>query len=276
MDTLELSYDTLDAVPETFRSLFSEKDGKAILTGINGLKTSADVANVQEALRKERSDHAAAKESLKPWLALGKKPDEILTSLDRMSELEAAAGGKIDETKIQTMVESRLAQKTAPLERQLRDTTAELNTVKAERDELKTGLQRRDMSDVIRSVATEMKVVPTAIADIELIAQSYLERDESGQFIVKNGINGVTAGLGVKDFMKEMQKQRPHWWPASAGGGAGGGNGGFGGDPNPWAATSWNLTAQGKVVTEKGMAVAEQMAKAAGSKVGATKPAVKK
>lgn len=276
MDTLELSYDSLDAVPEAYRSLFSDASGKAVLTGISGLKTIADVNNVQEALRKERADHAAVKESLKSWLSLGKKPDEVMTQLDRISELEAAAGGKIDETKIQQMVESRLVQKTAPLERQVRDLTAELVTAKKERDDLKSGLQRRDLSDVIRNVATDMKVVPTAVADIELVAQNYLERDENGQFIVKAGLHGLTAGLDVKGFMKEMQKQRPHWWPASAGGGANGGGGGFGGEANPWAAATWNLTGQGNIVKEKGMAVAEAMAKAAGSKVGATKAPVKK
>lgn len=276
MDTLELSYDTIDLVPEAFRSLFSDASGKAVLTGINGLKTVADVTNVQEALRKERSDHAAVKESLKPWLALGKKPDEVLSQLDRISELEAAAGGKIDETKIQSMVESRLVQKTAPLERQVRELTTELATTKQERDDLKSGLQRRDMGDVIRGVATEMKVVPTAMADIERAAQDFLERDENGQFIVKAGQSGLTAGLDVKGFMKEMQKQRPHWWPVSAGGGAGGGGGGFGGEANPWASASWNLTAQGNIVKEKGMAVAEAMAKSVGSKVGATKAPVKK
>lgn len=276
MDPLELSYDTLSAVPEAFRSLFTEKDGKAVLTGISGLKTDKDVSNVQEALRKERSDHAAAKEALKPWLSLGKKHDEIQTQLDRISELEAAAGGKIDETKIQQMVESRLGQKTGPLERQVRDLTTELNTMRTERDGLLQGAQRRDMSDVIRAVANDMKVVPTAIADIELVAQNYLERDDNGQFIVKSGLSGLTAGLDVKGFMKEMQKQRPHWWPASAGGGANGGSGGFGGETNPWSPSTWNLTAQGAIVREKGMVTAEAMAKAAGSKVGATKPPVKK
>ena len=108
------------------------------------------------------------------------------------------------------------------------------------------------------------------------MAQNYLERDENGQFIVKAGLHGLTAGLDVKGFMKEMQKQRPHWWPASAGGGANGGGGGFGGEANPWAAATWNLTGQGNIVKEKGMAVAEAMAKAAGSKVGATKAPVKK
>lgn len=276
MDPLELTYDSLDVVPEAFRPLYSEKDGKAVLTGISGIKTQSDVSNVQEALRKERADHAAVKEMLKPWTSLGKKPDEIQTILDRVPVLEAAAEGKIDDAKIQSLVESRLVQKTAPLERQVRDLTTELNTTRAERDDLRTGIQRREMADVVRSVATEMKVIPTAVADIELIASSYLERDESGQFIVKAGISGVTPGLDVRGFMKEMQKVRPHWWPQSAGGGANGGLAGLGGDPNPWAPAHWNVTAQGKLIKDKGVAEAEKIAKAAGSFIGATKPPAKK
>ncbi len=49
MDPLELTYDSIDAVPEAFRGLYSENDGKAVLTHVNGLKTPQDVQNVQEA-----------------------------------------------------------------------------------------------------------------------------------------------------------------------------------------------------------------------------------
>jgi hypothetical protein len=73
-----------------------------------------------------------------------------------------------------------------------------------------------------------------------------------------------------------MQKQRPHWWPTSAGGGAGGGGGGFGGEPNPFSAEHWNLTAQGAIIRDKGTAAAETLAKAAGTKIGATRPPLKK
>lgn len=274
MDLLEIEYDSLSAVPEAFRGLYAEKDGKAVLTGINGIKTQSDVNNLQEALRKERQDHAAAKAALNPWNSLGKKPEEILSQLDRIAELEAAAAGKIDEKQIERMVESRIAQKTGPLDRQLKDIMAERDVVTQERNTYRDQLYRRDMSDSVRSVALEMKVQQTAIADVELFAQFALERQEDGTYITKSGIPGVTAGLDVKGLMKEMQKQRPHWWPASAGGGAGGG-GGMNGDKNPWSAQHWNVTEQGKVVREHGMARAQEMAKLAGSHVGATSPTKK-
>lgn len=276
MDPLEIQYDSLSAVPEAFRPLYEEKDGKAVLSKVNGLKTQSDINNLSEALRKERNDHKAAQDALKAWGNLGKKPEEILAQLDRIAELEAAAAGKIDDKKITEMVEARLGQKVGPIERQLREATTNLETVTRERDTFRDQLYRRDMTDVVRSIASEMKVVPTAMADVELFAQFALERQEDGSFITKSGIPGVTPGLDAKGLLKEMQKHRPHWWPASAGGGAGGGMGGINGDKNPWSAQHWNLTEQGRIVKEHGMAKAQELAKLAGSSVGATRPTQKK
>lgn len=275
MDPLELVYDSIDIIPEAFRSLYVEANGKAVLTHINGMKTQQDVSNVQEALRKEREDHGAAKLSLKAWGAM--KPDEVQVKLDRMAELEAAAGGKLDEAAMQKIIDARLGQKTAPLERQLREITTERDTFQSEITTLRGGIELRDMSDVVRSVAIEMKVLGTAIPDVEMVAAMYLERDATtNAFIVKADVKGVTPGTDIKGFLKEMQKIRPHWWPHSQGGGAGGG--GFGGDngDNPWSINGWNVTAQGKYITDQGMAKAEQAASLVGSKVGNTKPTPKK
>lgn len=273
MDPLEIQYDSLDAVPEAFRPLYSENDGKAVLTGINGMKTPQDVQNVQEALRKERADHAAAKEALKPWKAFGDDPSELQSKLDRIDELEAAAGGKLDDAAIQKLVDARLGQKTAPLERQLRETSATIETLQQENGQLKNTLVTRDRNDAVRSVATEMKVLSTAIPDVEMVAGMFLERDETtGEFIVKADAKGVTPGADVRQFLKEMQKQRPHWWPQSQGGGAGGGKGFGDSDENPWSAKGWSLTKQGQYVREHGMAKAQEAAKAAGSAIGQTRP----
>jgi len=276
MDPLEITYDTLDAVPEAFRSLYVENDGKAVLTHINGMKTNQDILNVQEALRKERADHSAAKNALHPWAKLGTDPAEIQTKLDRITELETAAGGALDETKLQSLVEARLAQRTAPLERQLRETTVTLEGILAENTGLKGTLISRDRNAAIRSIATEMKVLPTAIADVEMVAGMFLERDDiSGDFIVKADAKGVTPGADIKQFLKEMQVQRPHWWPQSQGGGAGGGRGMGDSEDNPWSIKGWSLTKQGQYVKEHGMAKAEEAAKSANSKIGATRPTVK-
>jgi len=277
MEPLELVYDTIDAVPEAFRGLYSDAaDGKAVLTHVNGMKTAGDVSAVQEALRKERTDHTAAKAALNPWKSLGDDPAAVRVQLDRIGELEAAAGGATDEEKLSSMVEARLGQRTAPLERQLRDLTAERGTFEAENLTLRNTLVSRDRNDSIRSIATEMKVVASAISDVEMVAAHYLEFDDvTGTFIVKADAKGVTPGADVKQFLKEMQVSRPHWWPASQGGGAGGGgNFGESGD-NPWSAAGWSLTNQGSYVREHGMAKGELAAKAAGSKIGATRPTAK-
>jgi hypothetical protein len=272
MDPLEIAYDSMDAVPEAFRPLYAEKDGKAVLSNINGIKTEQDVLNVQEALRKERENHNAAREALKPWKGLGDDPAKIQEQLDRIAELEAAAGGKLDDDAINKIVEGRLTSKTAPLQRQLDTVTEELNTVRTERDQLAQSIETRDMNDAVRAVATEMKVLGTAIPDVEMVAANYLQRDgTTGEFVVKSDAKGVTPGGDLKMFMKEMQKLRPHWWPASEGGG-GAGAGPGGGAANPWTKEGWSLTAQGQYIREHGMAAAEQAAKAAKSRIGATSP----
>ena len=274
MDPIELEYDTLDLVPEPVRGLFEERDGKAVLTKINGLKTQKDINALNEALRKERTDHKAAKDALTPWSSLGKTREEIQAQLDRISELEEAAKGKLDEPAIQKLVEGRLGQKTAPLERALKERDDALTAATRERDEARQVIARRDLSDAVRGVATEMKVLATAIPDVELFAQTVLERQEDGSFITKSGIPGVTPGLDPKSLLKDLQKSRPHWWPPSEGGGAGGG-GGRDGD-NPWTASNWNISKQGEHIKANGLASAQVLAKQAGSTVGATQPPAQK
>lgn len=274
MDPIELQYDTKEEVPKEVVDLYTEVEGKFNLTGVVGIKTQTDVNNVQEALRKEREDHKAVQDLLKPWKDM--KHDEVRVSLDRIPELEAAAKGKLDDDAINKIVEGRLSQKTGPLDRSIASLTENNGKLEIENATLKTSIVRRDMNESVRVVATEMKVVGTAIPDVELIAGQYLERDEAtGNFIVKADAIGVTPGVDVKQFMKEMQKIRPHWWPGSAGGGAGGGGSQFGGQANPWMRDGWNITAQGKVFVEQGRDIADAMSKAAGTTVGGLKPAPK-
>lgn len=267
---IELSYDSQDAIPESARGLYDEQDGKFVLTGVSGMKTSKDVTNVQEALRKEREDHATARTALKAWGDL--KPEEVNAKLDRITELEAAASGKLDESAIEGIVSGRLTQATAPLERQVATLTESNTALQTENDTLKQQAERRDLNDIVRSAAAEMNAHGTAIQDIEMVAASYFERNEAGEFVTKADVQDVTPGVDIKQFLKEMQKKRPHWWPASEGGGAGGAGGGSNG-VNPWSHDGWNLKEQGRVLNEQGRAVADRMAAAAGTRFGGSRPA---
>jgi len=271
MEPIELIYDSMNDVPAAVKGLYTEQDGKAVLTGVTGMKTQADIDRIQEGLRKEREEHTKTKATLKPFKDLN--AEEVLAKLDRIAELEAAAGNKLDDAGINKIVEQRLAQKTAPLQRQIDELTETNKTLTDETGKLKGTISTGDRNSVVRKIATEMKVHATALPDIELVASQYLEKDETtGNWIVKADAQGVTPGTDVKQFMKEMQKTRGHWWPASMGGGANGSLSGVNGGVNPFSGDSWNVTQQGAMLrTDR--ATAEQLAKAAGTSIGGPRPA---
>lgn len=274
MEPIELVYDTADAIPAAVKGLYTEQDGKFVLTGVTGMKTQADIDRIQEGLRKEREDHSKTKEALKPFKGLDAA--EVQTKLDRIEELEAANGGKLDEDAIAKIVESRLKQATAPLQRQIDDLTETNTTLTADNEKLTGTITTGSRNEAVRKIASEMKVHGTAIADIELVAANYLEKDETtGKWIVKADAEGVTPGADVKQFMREMQKQRPHWWPKSAGGGAQGSLEGVNGGKNPFSGDTWNLTEQGQLIrTDRELA--NQLAVAAGTTIGGDRPAPSK
>lgn len=271
-DEIELSYDDEASVPASYKGLYENKEGKFVLAGVKGMKTNQDIMNVQEGLRKEREDHGKTRELIKTWKALGDDPAKIQERLDRMGELELAAGGKLDQAGIDKIVESRLVQKTSPLERKIKELETSNSELSGNVNSLLKTIEKRDLSEAIRQVAIDMKVVPTAISDIEFIASNYFEKNESGEFVVKADAKGVTPGSDVRGFLKDMQKSKPHWWPASSGGGANGKGLFANADDNPWSAKGWNITKQGQYIRENGAAKAEEAAKAAGSFVGATGP----
>jgi len=273
MDPIELEYDNLESVPETFRDLYTEVGDKYVLTNVNGMKTTKDVLTVQESLRKERENHKATNDLLKPWKSY--KFEDIQGMVEKYPELEAAAAGKLDDAAIEAIVTGRIKQKTSPLEARI----LEFETGQTERDteinRLRSAISDRDRSGIVSAAAAKSNVHASAIADIELNAKFAMEFDDQGKLVTRSDIPGVTPGLDVHGWLKEMQKTRTHWWPESEGGGSRGGGGGALGD-NPWSEAKWNLTDQGKVLKEQGREAADRLAKAAGSRVGAVAPTVKK
>lgn len=281
MAELKATYDNQDDIPETvddLRSLFTERDGKWEFTGMAGIKNQGDVDRVQGSLTKERADHKATKASLATWGDLDH--DETVKELDRIPELVAAAGDKLDEAGIEAIVtkrvDSAIRSKTGPLERDLKKVRAE----NAELLETNTGLGasalKREREDVLRPLAIEAKVLLEHHEDVFMYGERHLEKPEGGSgFFAREGV-GVTSGATPKDWLSEMLEKRPGWLPSSQGGGARGSNraGGLGGK-NPWTYEDWNMTEQGQVFTAKGAEHAGRLAAAAGTKVGGPKPKAK-
>jgi hypothetical protein len=270
---LKVVHDTVDEIDEAYRPLYTERDGKFHLTGVEGFKTQADIDRLQNALTKERGDHKTVKDRLALFNDLD--PEEVHAKLDKLPELEAAAEGKLDEAKISELADTRLRTKLAPVERERDQLKTKLEASENTVQELQGTLRSRDIKDNVLAAALKGKVVETALDDVLMLADRVFEVGEDGAVTTKDNV-GVTPGLTPDAWLTEMQPKRPHWWPPSEGGGAQGGKGGGGGFANnPWSHEHWNMTEQGRIINQD-RSKADQMAKAAGTSIGGPKPAAKK
>ena len=64
---LKAIYERAEEIPEAYRALFTERDGRYELTGVAGMKTEADVARLRKSLTDERKAHKATREALSKW-----------------------------------------------------------------------------------------------------------------------------------------------------------------------------------------------------------------
>jgi len=273
-------HDSLDEIPEQYRELYTEKNGKYECTGITGFRTSADFQRISGALEQEKDAHKQTKtqlgEKLRGYEALGEF-DDVRQKLERFPELEAAAGNKLDEAKIEEIVQRRvdgtLKSKTSPLEHKIATLTRERDEFKERDAQWSEKDRRRRIRGSIRKAALAAKLRPEAIEDAEEIGERLMQVGEDGSITTKDQV-GVTPGIDPAQWLGEVQEKRPHWWPDSEGGGARGGKarGTFMGGKNPWSREHWSKTEQGNVLREHGREKAEQMAKAAGSELLAGRP----
>ncbi len=264
---LKAIMDSLDDVPEPLHEYYVEKGGKYELTGIQGVKTEADVTRVQGALNHEREARKAAEAKAKQFEVFG-DPEALQATLDKLPELEAAAAGKIDDAKIDEIVQRRLTTVAAPLQRK----ASQLEAAVAERDDIinryKQTERTRTIGDKVKGALTEAKVIPFAVDDALLLAERIFEvREDDGEVVTRENV-GVTPGITPKDWIFEVQSAnvRPHWFGATQGSGATGGTGGGAGGagPNPWSFEHWHVTKQHAFIREHGQAKALKLAQAAG------------
>jgi hypothetical protein len=264
--------DKLEDTDEKYRDLYVEKNGKFEIQ-VEGMKTQGDVDRLTSALEKERNDHKGTKKKFEP---LGdRKIDEVLAILDRVPELEMAASGKLDDNKINELVEKRIVGKTGPLERKIKTLSDGILERDAKITEFTQRETTRTIHDAIRdAVGKSSGFTSAALEDALLFGERHLGVNEEGKVVTKDNV-GVTPGIDAAVWLSEMQQRKPHWWGPTAGGGAGGNKGtGTGGGNNPWTHEHWNMTEQGRIYTSSATK-AEQMAKSAGTKIGGPRPAKK-
>ena len=266
---IKLSYDDQDDIPTAHAELYTDRDGKWELTGVEGMKTVADVETVQEALRKERKDHRDSLAKLKVFR--GVDADSMHDDMDELAELRAMksrfekGGDDKSDEEIENLVAARVAKEKGPLERELATLKEDFSLATTERDGFKTEIVTSKLESQIRKVASEANVVSSAMEDVILNGVASLELNDDGVAVTKD------TGLLASVWMTDMKPKRGHWWPPSEGGGAEGGKGSGQTGDNPFTRKNWNMTAQG-VLAKNNPEAAAQLAKQAGTTVGGTMP----
>lgn len=268
----KMELESLDGLPEEVAKEYVERDGKFVIQ-VEGMKTQEDVNRVQNALNAERTAHAELKTKVKTTFG-DEKFEVIREKLDKLPELEAAAAGNLDETKIASIVEGRLKAKTAPIERENTNLKNENAALKEQVQTFATKEKGRTIADQIRAEAAKAKMLDGAIEDAVFLGSSVMELQDDGVAVVK-AATGFTEGLSAKDFVAQLQEKKPHWWGPSQGGGAGGNRGGPSATNNPFSHEHWNMTEQGKLIRAD-RSRAEALATAAGTTIGGKRPAPKK
>lgn len=220
--------------------------------------------------RKTNDDLTKEIEPLRALAALG-SIDEITAKLDKFPELEAAAAGKLDEKKLNELVEGRLRTKLVPLERERDQWKAKAGDLEKVNGELTTKERTRIIRDALGRAAGELKIVESARDDVLMYAGAF-EVQEDGVTVVTRDGAGFSPGLTAKSWLEDMIPKRTHWVGPTVGGGAPGSRGGAFTGANPWAHDTWSLTEQGAILKGKGREYADKLAKQAGTTVGGRRP----
>lgn len=238
---LELSYDSADDIPAGMESLYTEKDGKQVLTGVKGMKTQADIDRLQTALTKERNDHKTVRTQLSSLSSYG-TIEEITANLDRIPELEAKQG-KGDPADIEKIVTARLA----PVQRKLDEALTTISEKDKEIGNYKGEKTKATIAETVRKAAKGLKIRESAIEDAIMFGERVLTIDESGNVVTKEN-SGVTPFATAEDMLRDILPTRQHWLEDSFGGGSQGGKGSQFSGTDPYSHDGWSITEQMKLM----------------------------
>ena len=219
-------YQDLEEIPEPFRELFTERGGQWELTGIEGIKTQADVDRVTEATRKLRAEVKDLKHKLD---AFGSHdPEAIAKAFDELEDLRVSATAdpakaEAFEAALTERVQTRLKRELGPVQRDLDKLRKESAETAAERDALRTDIRRSRIHSAIRDAVGRAKGIrPNVVGDILLVSDSLFELADDGAIVTRDGAQGVTPGLSPDEWLKDQRRTRDFWWMESVGGGANG------------------------------------------------------
>jgi hypothetical protein len=238
MSKIKAVYDTMEEVPEQYAELYEEREGKAQLSRIEGLKTEADIQRLSNALSKERDLRKAAEVTVSLFPG---SPDEVNAEMDALKS----------QGKVPGQAHLREVEK---LKQDLLNSTSQVSTLQNE-----IGSQKLRTTFV--KEATDQGVTSSAIEDVLLWGENLFTVKE-GQVVARDETNLQTPADWISDMKTSGKKD--YWFEQSQGAGAKGSKGGANASGvEHFTKGTMNLTKMSAIFTDD-PEKAERLAKLAG------------
>ncbi len=264
----------LDDIAEEHRDFYVEKDDKFILD-VDGIDDHPAVSALKNALERQKSERRQLSTDL---AALKEKAKNVPEDFDldkynamvaELEEIKANPNRKVDENENRELAAARkaLEQKIAGMEKSHADAIAKKEAEVKKRD----GKIRQLLIDegltkslVEAGVGKEWLKAAKALLKDDC---TVVEEDGDYHAIVQSDLGPVPISKYVNDWVASDEGKV--FIPPAKGGDANNQNKPtqrINTDKNPWSKDTWNLTEQGKILTED-RTKAEKLAKAAGKQL---------
>lgn len=213
--------ESLDGVPEAFRSEYVEKPGVGFVLAIDGElpevgEYKGKVAEFRDNNIRLAKELEAVRASLKAFE--GVDPAKYREATQRLADLERQGVGRGED--VSAVVARQVKAATEPL-------LHELTQIKTDRENAKRELARKTVEGNLRDVASKVGVNEKAVADFIRrgldtfnLEGKAMDGDEP-RFSRKN----PSQPLSMEEWALDLQAEAPHLFNSSTGGGARGSDG---------------------------------------------------
>lgn len=229
----ELLFDAQDAVPEPFRAIAAEKDGKWSINVV----PKAELDEFRERnieISKKNEQFTGLIGRLTPLGFDPEKVDEFVTGFTEMKDIkqQVADGKLVADTSLAAAVEAKTGEMKSNYETQIGGLKNENTSLKGENEKLKLQLNRSIVDQNVMTAINDPKsgALPEATRNILREAHDTFHIDENGKLIAKDGDGNIIYGgdgatpMTPTEWLKKLSETSPFFFKGSQGGGAGGGN----------------------------------------------------
>lgn len=218
IDFKELGIDLDDEKATALKEALSTKHQEALDKEVGGLKTKRD--ELLDAQRKMK-DQLKQYEGIDP-----ERARKLEQQLAENEEARLIADGKLDE-----VLNQRTERMREEYDRKLQDASQTAEQSKAFADKFRG----RVMRDEIRTAASEVGLIDSAVEDAVFRAGGLFEVNDEGNVVPREdaGLDESGKPLTPQAWLASMREKAPHWFPVPEGSQSHGGGG------NPAAPRAW-------------------------------------